>query len=306
MVTAVDCTIARVEKSDDKEFLVQYLATDKYFEKVSEALAGGTRQRISRSNLANFSVPIPPIPNEQYQIGRTLTQCDLFISQARCRIRKLEQFRQAMLEKLFPREGETEPELRFRGFSGPWQKKFVRDITKATYGGGTPSTSRSEFWTGDIPWIQSSDISENDIWHVFPKKCISQQALTLTAAQKIPANSIALVTRVGVGKLAFMPFPYTTSQDFLSLSNLVTDGYFTTCALQKKMAEDMTIVQGTSIKGVTKDEILTKVIAVPTNISEQKKIGDFFHQLDSYISLQKEKLDKLHRLKAALLDKLFV
>lgn len=72
------------------------------------------------------------------------------------------------------------------------------------------------------------------------------------------------------------------------------------------MAEDMTIVQGTSIKGVTKDEILTKVIAVPTNISEQKKIGDFFHQLDSYISLQKEKLDKLHRLKAALLDKLFV
>lgn len=293
-------------KSDNLQFIkicLQGKAIKNFLEKNPTV---GAQPNLSLEQVSNLEFMEPPTLLEQTKIGELGKQFNDVIFNCEQKIKKAEQFRRAMLSKLFPAEGASEPALRFRGFSGPWKKRFVRDISRVTYGGGTPATSRSEFWTGDIPWIQSSDISENDIWNVSPKKHISYQALMLTAAQKIPANSVALVTRVGVGKLAFMPFPYATSQDFLSLGDLVTDGHFTTCALQKKMAEDMDIVQGTSIKGVTKEEILAKVIAVPIDISEQKQIGDFFYQLDSYISLQREKREKLRRLKAALLEKLFV
>lgn len=106
----------------------------------------------------------------------------------------------------------------------------------------------------------------------------------------IPQNSIAIITRVGVGKLAVMPFSYTTSQDFLSLSNLKADIMFSVYAIYKKLQGELNAVQGTSIKGITKDELLSKGIFVP-EIEEQMKIGQFFNQLDNLITLhQREPL----------------
>lgn len=105
-----------------------------------------------------------------------------------------------------------------------------------------------------------------------------------SATQLVPENSIAIITRVGVGKLAFMPFSYTTSQDFLSLSKLNTEPFFTVYACYKKLQSELNAVQGTSIKGITKDELLAKIIMVP-KYAEQQKIGVFFKQLDTLITL---------------------
>ena len=69
MITAVDCTIVRVSKDTSNKFLLQYLSSQKYFDEVNTCLAGGTRQRISRSNLANFDVVIPVKKSEQEAIG---------------------------------------------------------------------------------------------------------------------------------------------------------------------------------------------------------------------------------------------
>ena len=73
MITAVDCTIVRVSNNTNNEFLVQYLSSRKYFDEVNTCLAGGTRQRISRSNIANFDVPIPTKKKEQEAIGSFFT-----------------------------------------------------------------------------------------------------------------------------------------------------------------------------------------------------------------------------------------
>ena len=80
------------------------------------------------------------------------------------------------------------------------------EIATETYGGGTPKTSNEEFWKGDIPWIQSSDLIDECLFDVRLRKCISQEAVSKSATKLVPQNSIAIVTRVGVGKLAFMPF----------------------------------------------------------------------------------------------------
>ena len=169
-----------------------------------------------------------------------------------------------------------------------WEQRKLGEIATETYGGGTPKTSNEEFWKGDIPWIQSSDLIDECLFDVRPRKCISQEAVSKSATKLVPQNSIAIVTRVGVGKLAFMPFSYATSQDFLSLSGLKIDPEFTVYALYKMMQSVSNEVQGTSIKGVTKDELLAKKIIFPS-CNEQKKIGAYLHNLDHLITLHHRK-----------------
>ena len=180
------------------------------------------------------------------------------------------------------------PAIRFKGFSDAWEQRKVSDLAEKTYGGGTPTTSNEAYWNGDIPWIQSSDVVDGKLLGAEPRKWITQDGLNNSAAQLIPGNSIAIITRVGVGKLAFMPYSYATSQDFLSLSKLNAEPLFTVYACYKKLQSELNAVQGTSIKGITKDELLAKNIMVP-RYAEQQQIGVFFKQLDLLITLHQRK-----------------
>ena len=201
-------------------------------------------------------------------------------------------------------DNEKKPALRFKGFTDPWEQRKISELAEKTYGGGTPTTSNETFWNGNIPWIQSSDIVDGKLMGVEPRKYITQTGLNSSATQLVPKNSIAIITRVGVGKLAYIPFSYSTSQDFLSLSKLNTEPFFTVYACYKKLQSELNTVQGTSIKGITKDELLAKTISVPV-YSEQKQIGSFFAQLDTLITLHQRKYEKLVNIKKSMLDKMF-
>ena len=191
------------------------------------------------------------------------------------------------------------PKIRFKGFTDDWEQRKLGEIALQTYGGGTPKTANEEFWKGNIPWIQSSDLLEERLFNVKPRKYISQEAISKSSTKLVPQNSIAIVTRVGVGKLAFMPFSYATSQDFLSFSELKIEPEFAVYALYKMMRLVSNEVQGTSIKGITKDELLAKEILIP-DCEEQKKIGAYLHNLDHLITLHQRKC-----LKKFMLQKMF-
>ncbi|WP_141691028.1 restriction endonuclease subunit S [Brochothrix thermosphacta] len=197
------------------------------------------------------------------------------------------------------------PELRFPGFTDDWEERKLGEFSQDTFGGGTPKTSIKEYWSGQIPWIQSSDLTKNDLYGVLPKKYITETAIRNSATKLIPAKSIAIVTRVGVGKLAFMPYEFTSSQDFLSLSNLQVDYNFGLYAIYKMLQRELNNIQGTSIKGITKSDLLDKELVIPTNVEEQQKIGSFFKQLNDTIALQQRKLELLKEQKKGFLQKMF-
>ena len=197
------------------------------------------------------------------------------------------------------------PEIRFKGFTGEWEERELRDVAIDTYGGGTPKTSVVEYWNGNIPWIQSSDLAEEKLSNIVLRKSITEKGIKDSATKLVPENSIAIVTRVGVGKLALMPYCYATSQDFLSLSKLKIDSWFCVYSIWKKIQSELHAVQGTSIKGITKEELLSKKIMVPFQITEQSQIGTYFQNLDSLISLHQRKYDKLTTVKKAMLEKMF-
>jgi len=100
MITAVDCTIVRTSEKCVSEFLVQHLSSDAYFKTVNDFLAGGTRQRISRSNLANFIVPLPSI-TEQKKIGVFFTSLCNLITLHQHKLVKLQNIKKSLLEKMF-------------------------------------------------------------------------------------------------------------------------------------------------------------------------------------------------------------
>ena len=101
MITAVDCTIVRISTKVSKKFLLQHLSSKKYFNEVNTCMAGGTRQRISRSNLANFNVLLPISFEEQESIGCVLCGLDNLITLHQRQVEKLKNIKSALLEKMF-------------------------------------------------------------------------------------------------------------------------------------------------------------------------------------------------------------
>jgi type I restriction enzyme S subunit len=197
------------------------------------------------------------------------------------------------------------PEVRFKGFTDEWEQRKVLDLSEKTLGGGTPKTSIKEYWNGDIPWIQSSDLQEHRVSGAVAKKKITKAGLTNSAAKIVQKGSIAIVTRVGFGKIALMSFDYTTSQDFLSLVNLKVNDWFGVYSLYTRLQKELNNVQGTSIKGITKKELLNTKIYIPRSIENQTEIGNFFKQLDNIIALHQQKLDKLKQLKKGFMQVMF-
>lgn len=243
-----------------------------------------------------------PLLKEQKKIAEILSTQDKAIELQGRKIEELKRFKKGCLEKMFPRKGQKVPETRFPGFTGDWEQRKVSTIASDTRGGGTPATSNETYWSGNIPWIQSSDLSEGKLFGVEPRKYISRDGLNNSATQLVPENSIAVVTRVGVGKLAFMPFSYTTSQDFLSLCKLQTEPHFAVYALYQMLQGELQAVQGTSIKGMTKDDLLSKSIFAPKDEVEQQQLGSYFRNLDTLITLHQRKLEEMKKQKKALMQ----
>ena len=168
-----------------------------------------------------------------------------------------------------------------------WEQRRLGKCYEECYGGGTPNTNSIEYWSGSIPWIQSSDLVEDEIL-VHIKKHISEEGLNNSAAKLILSKAIAVVTRVGLGKVAIMEAPYTTSQDFLSFVFEEEDVYFFAYLLQRLMKKIKKHAQGTAIKGITKEELLNTKIFIP-NKEERKQIGVFLFEIDAHITVQQRK-----------------
>ena len=299
---ALGSTLKAYKTTSNSTFVYQFLKRQQ--ELIYKNYRTPNIPHVQKDFLNVFKISTPNFA-EQQKIGTFFKQLDELITLRQHQLDQLKALKKGYLQKMFPRNGVKVPELRFKGFADDWEQRKVSSISKKTYGGGTPKTSIKEFWNGVIPWIQSSDLESHKLFNVSPKKYITNESIRKSATKLVPANSIAIVTRVGVGKLALMTFEYTTSQDFLSLSDLQVDPYFGIYSLYAMLQKESNDLQGTSIKGITKLDLLDKELMIPKKNNEQEKIGIFFRQLEKFITLNQHKLDKLKELKKAYLQKMF-
>lgn len=287
------------------DFLYSFFKSSITRKKMRNESAGSTIFYITRKNIENMIGNFPS-NEEQDKIGKFLKSLDTIIALHQRKINILKTLKKVYLNVMFSNRSEDIPRLHFKSFSEAWEQCEVSNLSQKTFGGGTPKTSKKIYWDGDIPWIQSSDLKEHNVKSIRVNKKITKIGLEHSAAKLIPKNSLAIVTRVGVGKVALIPFEYTTSQDFLSLSNLNVDKYFGLYLMYHNLQKELLALQGTSIKGITKKEVLKKRVRVPKDLQEQVSIGKSLKELDSYINLHQRKLHKLNKIKQVYLNKMFI
>jgi type I restriction enzyme, S subunit len=195
------------------------------------------------------------------------------------------------------------PTLRFPKFREEWEEKSIGELGKLV-GGGTPSKDVPKYWQGDIPWISSSDISEDSIWDVSYERYITKEAINNSATKLISANNILVISRVGVGKLAINDRDVCTSQDFTNIISKAVNIVFLAFLLKGKKTELLSFNQGTSIKGFTRDDLFSLHVAFPED-REQQKIADFLTAVDEKIAALQKKVNLLKKYKKGIMRQIF-
>ena len=295
----------RVNKNTDKEFFLQWMRSSEMQNKLTKANpASAMVNLVPMSEVKEWDVIVPSL-DEQSAIGYLFRTLDDLLASYKDNLANYRSLKTTMLSKMFPKAGQTVSEIRSDGFEGEWELLEINDLADDFQSGGTPKTNVQEYWDGDIPWIQSSDLETNCLFEIKVQKSISEKGLKNSSAKIIPKDSIAVVTRVGVGKLVVMRHEYATSQDFLSLSNLKSNIEFTAYLLYRLLQKEVTQLQGTSIKGITKVELLSKKVLIPS-LLEQQAIGSYFSNLDQLITSYQEKITQLETLKKKLLQDMFI
>lgn len=291
---------------DGMDTYFMYSLTPLITRKALKISSGSTFLEISAKALGTIEIPVPPTLEEQQAIGAIFTNLDAAINQHTLKHKALQQAKTALMQRMFPQEGQTVPELRLKGFDGEWEPVTFGELSGRTYGGGTPSSDEPSYWSGDIPWIQSSDVAEDGVAPVVPRKHITREAISCSATMQIPANSVAVVTRVGVGKVSFMPYSYATSQDFVSLSDLSGHPEYIALTVKRRMEGLADQLQGSTIKGITKVELLNQSVHFPPTLEEQQAIGAVFTNLDQLIAAEAQYIKSLKQAKTALLQRMFI
>ena len=210
-----------------------------------------------------------------------------------------------MLEKMFPKNGSNIPEIRFKGFTDAWEQRKLGEIANIV-GGGTPSTSISEYWNGDIDWYAPAEMEGKRYANGSAKK-ITKLGLQNCSAQILPAGRTILFTsRAGIGKMAILKRPGSTNQGFQSLVlNQEINPYFiySLCDEIKEKAES--VAAGSTFLEISGKALGNIEILMPKEL-EQNKVSNYFLKLDNLITLHQRKLEKLQNIKKACLEKMFV
>ncbi|EKN6211641.1 restriction endonuclease subunit S [Yersinia rohdei] len=243
---------------------------------------------------------------EQTQIGNYFQKLDSLINQHQQKHDKLSNIKKAMLEKMFPKQGETIPEIRFKGFSGEWEEKELGSDVADIIGGGTPSTSISEFWDGDIDWYSPTEIGGN-VYAEGSQKKITALGLKSSSAKILPAgNTVLFTSRAGIGDMAILAKPGATNQGFQSF--IVKEGfspYFIYSAGKQIKEFALKHASGSTFLEISGKQLRRMKILMPS-LEEQTAIGNYFQKLDALINQHQQQITKLNNIKQACLSKMFI
>lgn len=174
-------------------------------------------------------------------------------------------------------------------------------------GGGTPSTSISEFWDGDIDWYAPAEIADQ-IYLTSSQRKITEQGYNHSSAKMLPVGTVLFTSRAGIGKTAILSRKGCTNQGFQSIvpHKGELDSYFIFSRTEELKQYGETVGAGSTFVEVSGKQMANMELMMPKTFVEQKTIGQYFASLDNLITLHQRKLEKLKNIKKSMLDKMFV
>ncbi|WP_314315981.1 restriction endonuclease subunit S [Negativicoccus succinicivorans] len=273
-----------------------------------DGIEGSTIKRLYNDNILNTVICMPSVP-EQGFIGGFFENLDHLITLHQQKYEKFLDLKKAMLHKLFPKEGETTPEIRFDGFSGEWGEVKFKDIAEVKRG---LTYKPVDVCKAGVRVLRSSNV--DDEFFVLRKDdvFVQNQVINidyakdgdiLVTAANGSSNLVgkhAVIENINNQKVVhggFMLLIRTKEPYFLN-------SYMSSYWYRKFIAQFVSGGNG-AIGNLSQKSLEDYKVFVP-EIEEQKAIGEYFSKLDQLIALNKEKLEKLKNIKSLLLDKMFV
>ena len=173
--------------------------------------------------------------------------------------------------------------------------------------GGTPSKSNAEYFGGNIPWVSTTALNGNIIKGSDAVAWITLKAIQESAAKIVPANSIMVGTRVGIGKVAVNSVEMSTSQDVISLIGIDESRWYKPYLCKVLLSKKDWLssqARGATIKGIKIDTVAN--IEIPeVGYAEQKKIAAVLDKVSDLIFLRKQQLARLDELVKARFVEMF-
>ena len=266
-------------------------------------------QKINKDDIGKVSLFVPISKDEQRQIGAFFTNINNLITLHQRKYDKLTKVKKSMLEKMFPKNGATVPEIRFKGFSDAWEQRKLGEVCNSfEYG---LNAAAKEF-DGINKYIRITDIDDDS--RVFLDSDLTSPDCDLSSTEKYKLQDGDIVfarTGASVGKT----FIYKVSDGlvyyagFLIRAKINANSYPDFVFYNTLTKEYEKFIRITSQRsgqpGVNAQEYSSFEFSLPS-YEEQKRIGRFFRNLDHLITLHQRELEKLKNIKKACLEKMFV
>jgi len=264
--------------------------------------AGSTFVEVSGKQMSKMPIMVPELL-EQQKIGSFFKQLDDSIALHQRKLDLLKEQKKGFLQKMFPKNGEKVPEIRFPEFPDDWEQRKLGEIGDIITG-NTPKTSNPLYYNGTFLFVSPADIQEN--------RYIKRTNLTLTETGfntgRLVRKGSTLFVSIGstIGKVAQASTDVITNQQINSvISYSCNDDNFIYTSLVNISKKIKLLAATQAIPIINKTEFSKNIIYAP-DLKEQQKIGSFFKQLDDTIALHQRKLELLKEMKKAFLQKMFV
>ena len=260
----------------DSDFIVSYYDTDRWYKEVQAIAAEGARNHgllnISPNDFFETVLTIPKSIEEQKAIGNYFRNLDHLIT-------------------LHQRSYNLEQKSKT---TNAWEQRKLGEIADII-GGGTPSTSNSDYWDGEIDWYAPAEIADQIYVNSSTRK-ITKKGFENSSAKMLPVGTVLFTSRAGIGKTAILRKEGCTNQGFQSIvpHKNELDSYFIFSRTEELKKYGETKGAGSTFVEVSGKQMANMDLMMPTTFEEQQQIGKYFRNLDKVITLHQRNSYGLH------------
>ena len=275
----------------DREFMFQWF--DMFKPKWNKYGQPGSQVNLNSDIIRNHKMMIPSLP-EQQAIGSLFRTLDDLLASYMGNLANHQSLKATMLSKMFPKAGQTVPEIRLDGFEGEWENKILSEVTNITMG----QSPKSENYTdnpNDYILVQgNADIKD---------KQVVPRLWTTEVTKTAEIGDIILTVRAPVGDIGKTDYNVVIGRGVAAIKG--NDFIFYTLEKMKMTGFWNRFSTGSTFESISSNDIKEAIIQIPT-LKEQQAIGSYFSNLDNLINSHQEKISQLETLKKKLLQDMFI
>ena len=301
--------ILRNKANVKTSYLHQFMKSDKGKAQIVFMSFGSAQPQLTKKGVESFTVNYPIDTEEQIKIGAFFSKLDNTITLQQRKLNSLQKLKKGLLQKMFPKNGENIPEIRFPEFSDAWKQRKLGDILKllkdGTHGSHKDVTnghyllSAKNIKDGRIFWDKTDRIiSDEDYKKIHSTFKINKGDVLLTIVGSIGETAIFNVSE---------EITFQRSVAILRPIDEVSSDFLYSEITSPKFQKFLNLNKSTSAQpGIYLGDLANISFSFPENKEEQKMIGRLFTGLNSTITLQQRKLESLQKLKKGLLQQMFI